>query len=348
LIAVASMNQVEKLTARMTGSKTAGIVEEIQSLWSGYGSIVRVSIDDDTTVICKHIKPPSSRGGRNHPRGWTGDLSHERKVRSYAVETQFYTQYAPKCPPQCRVPTLIGVDYGERAKDERFLLLEDLDAAGWPMRHRMDKGSVVACLRWLAAFHATFMCVEPDGLWPVGTYWHLETRPDELEAMAPNSRRLKNAADAIDARLSAAKYKTIVHGDMKLENVCFRSERLSKEPAVAVVDFQYCGGGCGMKDVAYFLGSCLDSKECARGEEEYLAVYFAELRKILDGSSTRTGRNVAVDFDELEIEWRALFPFAVADFHRFLCGWAPDHWKINPYSEAHAERVIAKCEEART
>ena len=30
--------------------------------------------------------------------------------------------------------------------------------------------------------------------------------------------------------------------------------------AVAAVDFQYVGAGCGMKDVAYLLGSCLDDK----------------------------------------------------------------------------------------
>jgi Ser/Thr protein kinase RdoA (MazF antagonist) len=63
-------------------------------------------------------------------------------------------------------------------------------------------------------------------------------------------------AAVIDQVLNNCSYQTIVHGDAKLANFCF-----SKEGAVSAVDFQYVGGGCGMKDVAYFLGSCLTGKE---------------------------------------------------------------------------------------
>jgi len=44
--------------------------------------------------------------------------------------------------------------------------------------------------------------------------------------------------------------------------------------------------------------------------------------------------------EELETEWRSLYRIAWADFHRFLKGWSPGHWKINSYSERITSEVI--------
>ena len=63
------------------------------------------------------------------------------------------------------------------------------------------------------------MGIAPDGLWEQGTYWHLKTRPQELEALT--DKRLKNAAELIDHTLRSCSYKTLVHGDAKLANFCF-------------------------------------------------------------------------------------------------------------------------------
>ena len=82
--------------------------------------------------------------------------------------------------------------------------------------------------------------------------------------------------------------------------------------AVAAVDFQYVGGGCGMKDLAYFVGSCLDEVACESRESEILEVYFGALFKACDRL------NKAIDFNALEAEWRQLYPMAWADFYRFL------------------------------
>jgi Ser/Thr protein kinase RdoA (MazF antagonist) len=164
----------------------------------------------------------------------------------------------------------------------------------------------------------------------VGTYWHLDTRPDELAAL--EDRDLKAAASAIDQTLNSARYQTLVHGDAKLANFCFSRSG----DQVAAVDFQYVGGGCGMKDVAYFIGSCLYEDECERHEEALLDYYFDLLAKAL------VQRESAVDAAALEQEWRSLYPVAWTDFHRFMKGWSPGHWKIHSYSERLAREVVAQ------
>jgi len=174
----------------------------------------------------------------------------------------------------------------------------------------------------LAQFHASYLGKVPEGLWQSGTYWHLETRPDELAVLADES--LKNAASKIDEKLNTCTYKTFVHGDAKLANFCF-----SEDGQVAGVDFQYVGGGSGMKDVAYFIGSCLNENECERLEAQILDTYFEHLQ------SEMKEVNKA-----LEKEWRSLYRVAWADFHRFLKGWSPGHWKINSYSERITAAVI--------
>lgn len=209
------------------------------------------------------------------------------------------------------------------------MVLEDLDAAGYPGRRReASPRELEACLSWLAHFHATFMGAKPDGLWPIGTYWHLATRPDELEALEDGP--LKQAAATLDHKLNEARFRTFVHGDAKIANFCFSGGG----DAVAAVDFQYVGGGCGMKDVAYFLGSCLDEERCERLESTLLAFYFQQLKTALEQAGAR------VEFDALEEEWSSLYPVAWTDFHRFLQGWSPGHWKLHRYSERLAREVL--------
>ena len=64
-----------------TGARTIRSATVIQSLWSGYGEIVRLALEGSTypSVILKHIKLPEAG---SHPRGWNTGLSHRRKIRS--------------------------------------------------------------------------------------------------------------------------------------------------------------------------------------------------------------------------------------------------------------------------
>ncbi len=302
--------------------------ETIQELWSGYGEINRISLAEDDPIVVKHVRWPESPA---HPRGWSTATSHQRKVKSYEVEIAFYSTFASQCSDHSRVPRFLG----EQTFDDGILLvLEDLDAGGFTERVKSPSHAEIAlCLSWLANFHARFLGVEPQGLWEKGTYWHLDTRPDELEALTDTA--LKTAAPLIDKALDEGIPQTLVHGDAKLANFCFHKNGKS----VAAVDFQYVGGGCGMKDVAYFMGGCLTGHECEAEEAWVLDYYFSCLRSAVESLGS-TQKAVALDLDALEEKWRFVFPCAWADFDRFLKGWSPGHWKINRYSENMCRRAL--------
>lgn len=299
---------MELWVSEVIGAPVRAAPQHVQSLWGGYGQIVRVPLADANvpSVIVKHVEPGTGAG-----------LGHARKLRSYDVELAFYRHYAVRSPS--RVATAHAV---ERTPAGWRFLLEDLDAAGFSARrHSLDRGEALLCLEWLARFHAAFLNVAPAGLWEEGTYWHLETRPDELAAIP--DRALRDTAVDLDERLRRARFRTLVHGDAKPANFCFTPDGHE----VAAVDFQYVGGGCGMRDVAYLLFGRRGWGSGDEGSSALLDHYFATLRDALPDE---------VDPDALESEWRSLHPVARADFHRFLAGWSPSARSLRDYRAALA------------
>ena len=81
--------------------------------------------------------------------------------------------------------------------------------------------------------------------------------------------------------------------------------------------------------MAYFIGSCLSENECERLEAQILDTYFEFLQNEFEEKN-----------ETLETEWRSLYRVAWADFHRFLKGWSPGHWKLTTYSERVTAEVI--------
>ena len=315
----------------ITQTKATEIAQQqiLQTLWSGYGAIIRVALlgSEHRSIIVKYVSLPNRR---HHPRGWNSDLSHQRKVTSYQVEMGWYRDWASQCTQDCRVPAVLGV---MQVGDDCVMLLEDLDLAGYHERVTEPVlDDIRVCVRWLANFHARFLGLQPTGLWPVGTYWHLDTRPEEWAALAEGS--LKQQAAVIDQRLRDCPYQTIVHGDAKLANFCFSTDRSH----VAAVDFQYVGAGCGMKDLAYLMSSFMDEAACDQHDAALLDEYFSVL------SNGVEKQHPQVDIDELVRQWRQLYPVAWADFYRFLKGWCPDHWKIHAYSKRLAAGTMKDME----
>ena len=316
----------EQIKHLLSASSINGI-EKLQSLWSGYGGIYRVGLEGykAPSVIVKLIE---LKGSKDHPRGWATNISHQRKLKSYEVEMEWYDKYAIQVSQTAKVPQLL---YGEKRENVQVLVMEDLRETYPNLKSQCTLSEVFTVVKWLAYFHAYFQGKQPEGLWPVGSYWHLETRLEEFKAMADSP--LKANASKIDAALNNAAFQTIIHGDAKVANFCFSPDCKK----VAAVDFQYVGGGIGVKDLAYFLGSCLNEEECELYEDTILDVYFGELRSKL---------NLKPEAKQaLEKEWRALYPLAWADFNRFLLGWMPTHKKLTRFSlskENEALKSLAK------
>lgn len=314
--------QTHALLAACCGDRSIRSVETVQSLWSDYGRLVRIRFTDGRpeSVIVKCVRPPDAV---KHPRGWQGIRSDQRKRYSYAVEAAWYQRHAQALPSPCRVPAALGVDINGRGS--MTLVLEDLDPE-FPRRNgSLDDDGTLPCIEWLAAFHAAQLGTQAPLLWPVGCYWHLDTRPDEFNAMTKTA--LKKAAAQLDKLLKSSPFQTLVHGDAKLANFCFSADG----SRVAAVDFQYVGHGPGVRDLAYFLGSALDERALMEHADSLVDTYFNSLRDHLPRD---------LDAEALERDWRTLLPVAVADFERFLAGWAPRHYKRNKWSREMTELAL--------
>lgn len=297
-------------------------VQMIQTLWGGYGELVRLKFTEQS-IIVKHVQLPKPSA---HPRGWNTDRSHRRKLHSYQVEVNWYQSFSHVVDERCR--TAKGLKCFQNS-NEWLIIMEDLASAGFEYSiARPNRQHLKAALVWLANFHARFLNTRSDLLWENGTYWHLETRPDELEVL--EDQELKLFAERIDRALKEITYSTIVHGDAKLANFCFNATG----SLAAAVDFQYVGHGCGMKDVAYFMSSAIEPEACEKMQPWVLETYFSALQDALHHYQPE------LDSSEVEQEWKPLFEVAWADFQRFVKGWSPNHYKINLYTEALTAKAL--------
>ena len=302
------------------------VTEQIQSLWSGYGQIVRCTSQlHQTHYIVKCISPEQKHA---HPRGWNTDVSHQRKLKSYMVESAFYQTLAPQLDARCRVPQLIA---SQTSPTETLLVMEDLDAMGFDRRIKsMNMDALAQCVRWLAFFHAKCWQIENKKVWRRGGYWHLSTRQDEWQAMPEGT--LKQQAKVIDACLNQAQFQTLIHGDAKFANFCF-DEPLT---VTAAVDFQYTGYASPVKDLVCLFSSALTDDALQYYDIRLIDAYLSQLTQ-------------AIQFYQLDIniaqvsrEVSALYSFAWADKYRFLLGWNGQSNKITRYMQQQTDKALSR------
>ena len=258
-------------------------------------------------IIVKRIIPPPTR---------SRSFGDERKAASYQVEANFYENVAHKLLSEHHlslpVPYLIERFRHETNADQITICMSRLK--GSPGGLDSDD-EIHAVLRWLAALHAATwgekadFLVDSGGLQPIGSYWHLDTRPEDHDSMPRRGweGRLKRAARAIDERLKRDPMQCCVHGDAKDANMLFfKGEQ--NEVCVAMYDFQYCGKAPPSVDLAYFL--CV-AAGCNDANHEYLDFYRGELVRRLGAS----------DLHPTLKDLQESVALAFCDFQRFMSGW---------------------------
>lgn len=302
-------SQFADLIARCDGPPLGKIerCSKLTTLWAGYGAVYHIVAKEgpkgrSKNLIIKDVSPPSDSG-----------VGHQRKLYSYEVEAAFYQQVAPTLLERgLAIATPFLAEHNlDGNGGSMHLVLSDLREE-YPRQNRpMDLAHAKAALSWLATLHGSYWQRPiPEQLWRQGTFWQLDTRHEELEAMEPEWRELQRAAQKISDALEESKFSTLVHGDFKGANICFNESNAA--PKAAAYDFQYCGGGDGMKDVAYLLCSTVQGKVVQLHEEELLQHYHSELIAQLPPQ--------AAEEYSIEIMKRRL-DLAICDFVRFMAGW---------------------------
>jgi len=296
---------------------------EICSLWSGMGHIYKVVVPSPSAsnnaspqyeLVIKHVAPPRS----------SSSLGDRRKADSYQVECNFYENVAPVLLAQhgLLLPKPYLVErYCGKNKNEMVIamsLIRERSSSSSLYSSNTENMMMKSVLTWLATLHAAFWgraadeMVQQAGLQSQGSYWYLDTRPDEHESM-PNhgwEGRLKLAARAVDERLQRDPLQCIIHGDAKEANILVVVDGGTTEeerPVVAMCDFQYCGKGPPTKDLAYFFCSSVSPDD----EKAALEFYLQELTKRLPDDVTPPTMSELEDSLEL----------AYCDFYRFMSGW---------------------------
>ena len=271
-------------------------VNTLCRLWGGKGHIYCVKYHEDAFVL-KHVAAP--------PKNMS--LGDKRKADSYQVEANFYDRVAPnliKRGIKLPQPLLVERDHGKYSNEILIGMTYEKAETGYVDTHEV--------LSWLAKFHAAYWgndmadeITQNCGLQPIGSYWHLSTRPDE-HAQMPNNGwegRLKRAATALDDYLcNRDPLQCIIHGDAKDANILVSSQR-----QITFCDFQYCGKSPPTRDLAYFICSSCDQEDL----DNLLIFYLNELKKYLDAN---------VDPPSFE-DLKSSYALAYCDFCRFMSGW---------------------------
>ncbi len=277
-------------------------VEDLGSATNAFGRLLRCRLTTDGGPVAAPasviVKLPTAHPTAFRFARWLS--MHERECR-------FYRRLAPQA--RIRSPALLYGDFDEHT--HRFVLvledLRDLDLEVPAGLAGVEAGRARRAVREIAGLHGQFwgevdhpaLSGFPDVLGPKYARFlqiaYLVCLPAVLErfgdCFSGETRRLVEAlGPRIGAHFAAvaAGPRTFVHGDYRGENMFFRAgddagagasagagagARGEAGDDFAVIDWQGCGLGAGLYDVAYFLGANVATDDRRRIEREALGEY---------------------------------------------------------------------------
>ena len=257
-------------------------IEKLSDVANAMGNLFRCRMNarggipvDPASVI---VKLPTSNAIALKLAKW---LSLHRR------EYVYYRDIAPHS--QVRVPSLL---YGDLdARSHRFVLvLEDLGGMeAIPQSVGVGVERARRAIREIAGLQGRFWeAADEPALAACGAFLsarqrrimqtlYLLTLPLAFERFGElftaDTRRLAEALGSrLDAHFAAVSQgpKTVVHGDYRGDNVLFGGGGLGD---FAVIDWQGCGIGCGMYDVAFFLATSVSVDDRRRVERDAVGEY---------------------------------------------------------------------------
>ena len=188
-----------------------------------------------------------------------------------------------------RVPSLLYGDFDGRSH-RSVLVLEDL--AGMKSIRQIEGANAEQAqqaIRGIAGFQGQFWeAVDEPSLSACGPFIttkgsrimqaiYLLILPQTFERFGDLfTSATRQRAEAFGTRIAAhfaavaAGPKTIVHGDYRVENMMFNGE---SDNDLTVIDWQGCGIGCSIYDVAFFLGNSITIDERRRIERDVVEEY---------------------------------------------------------------------------
>ncbi|CZT24698.1 uncharacterized protein RCC_10425 [Ramularia collo-cygni] len=343
----------------------------LQQLWSGYGTIARLQTVSKTSpissaLILKHVTPPSDAGkDEGHLRKL---ISYQVEQyfyttlaplmpKSIGVAICLTSQWSDAggmamvlsdLRNQYPVP---GEKRGNLDQSQVYAALQWLGTFhGFWWRRTKDikaKG-----LRLPPLEEADCSPSRKDGVWRNGGYTYLATRRTEYATLkndktsewseklcAPALERKSSIAELVadvlspsTSHSSVAAYETLIHGDVKSENL-FANSMGSK---VAFFDFQYVGLGLGVCDLAKLFTCSVPSELLGANDgdmsesERVLLDYYM---RFLEETSGKT-----YPWALLEMHWKT----ALVDWLRFQASWG--FWGNTAWLESRVRHILEDAE----